>query len=85
MRNRRERSPSEPERWEVLAAARRQQAGGWVRTRTGTRRSSVNPERQARPVVVRRFPPGTNRPLGEGHDPAGEAVAGKPHGGFGER
>ena len=23
-------------------------------------------------MVVRRFPPGTNRPVGEGHDPAGE-------------
>ena len=42
-------------------------------------------QRQARPMAARRFPPGPNRPVDEGHDPAGEPVAGKPHGGFGER
>ena len=41
--------------------------------------------RQARPKATRRIPPGTNRPVGEEHDPAGEPAAGKPHGGFGER
>ena len=42
-------------------------------------------QRQARPRATRHIPPGTNRPVGEAHDPAGEPAAGKPHGGFGER
>ena len=46
---------------------------------------AVSLQRQARPLAARRFPPGPNRPVGEGHDPTGEPAAGKPHGGFGER
>ena len=41
--------------------------------------------RCGRREVVAPFPPMTNRPVCERHGPTGEPVAGKPHGGFGER
>ena len=64
--------------------ARRGPACRRDRQRSGRRGRIVTPE--VRPAeVVAPFPPMTNRPVCERHGPTGEPVAGKPHGGFGER
>ena len=66
------------------AAARREPACRRDRQRSGRRGRCATPEVRAAEVVAP-FPPRTNRPVYERHGPTGEPVAGKPHGGFGER
>ena len=54
------------------------------RQRSGRRGRCATLEVRAAEVVAP-FSPMTNRPVCERHGPTGEPVAGKPHGGFGER
>ena len=65
-------------------AARRGPACRRDRQRSGRRGRGATLEVRAAEVVAP-FPPMTNRPVCERHGPTGEPVAGKPHGGFGER